>query len=400
MGVAIEIQKYDVIIAGAGPAGSTAGCLLSSLGYRVLIIDKCKFPREKLCGGLTTHKTIKLLSRIFNETDSTLREKKILNYTSQNYDLRYKKRLLFRNTKEMLFYFVDREIYDSFLLKKAEEAGAHVLQGEKVIECNMEEIEIETSGGKRFKARFIIAADGVNSIIRRRFPQKLFNKKKWKRNLISGFEIFVKRNEMEEGLIGRDLDRPILFLSLVKWGFAWMFPRSDRVVLGLGGLFCKNRGNLLKLFYRFLLDHGISEPKRYKIRSHNIPCGYYMTRPVYNNVILVGDAGGYVDPLLGEGIFYAQRTAELASWAIHRNITEGISLDKMYRKLLWKYVLPEFFNAKVARFFGFYISEKLSHYPARIIFKLMSGILQETLHGTRTNRGMIRRESVFEEVSL
>ena len=89
---------------------------------------------------------------------------------------------------------------------------------------------------------------------------------------------------------------------------------------------------MLKTFNNFLKEHGIKNPEKLKRKAACVPCGYYLTKSVFKNTILVGDAGGYVDPLLGEGIFYAQRTAELAAWAIHKNIKEGRPLDKVYKK--------------------------------------------------------------------
>ena len=68
-----EKNNYDIIIIGGGPAGSTAAYLLSNFGYKALIIDKSRFPRKKLCGGLITRKTLKLNERIFKETESDLR---------------------------------------------------------------------------------------------------------------------------------------------------------------------------------------------------------------------------------------------------------------------------------------------------------------------------------------
>ena len=81
---------YDVIIVGGGPAGSTAGYLLCNFGFNVIIIDKSNFPRRKLCGGLISYKTLKLLDRIFGETESSLRTKHILNFQSDHYEVFYK----------------------------------------------------------------------------------------------------------------------------------------------------------------------------------------------------------------------------------------------------------------------------------------------------------------------
>lgn len=393
-----EEKEYDVIIIGGGPAGSTAGRLLTSLGHRTVIIDRQKFPREKLCGGLTTHKTIMLLERIFKVTEKSLIEKGIINYVAKNFEIRFRNRFLFRNSGDMLFYFVDRETYDNFLLEEAVRAGADAVLGEKVTECDIDNNIVTTSAGNRFKGRYIIAADGVNSIVRKQFPKSQYNHRRWQRNLISAFEIFVSRDDLKEGPMGKDADRPYIFLGGLNLGFSWIFPRKERVSVGIGALYKRNRGSIRDIFHKFLQEHGI-DPARYSIETHNLPGGYYLTRPVYKKVLLAGDAGGFVDPLLGEGIFYSQRTAELASWTIHRNITEGRPLDKVYRKLLWKYVFPEFFDEKIVRTFVFYISEKLGHFPIKFAFNLLGSLFQDVLHGTRTNRGFFKR-SIHESVSL
>ncbi len=390
---------YDIIIIGGGPAGSTAGYLLRKFGYKVLIIDKAVFPRKKLCGGLITQKTLKLNQRIFNETESDLKEKGIINFTSNGYELWNKNKLLVKDKENIKLYFVDRENYDAFLLKKAAKAGAVVIEGDKVVKCDIDDSEVTTVSGKSFKARFIIGADGVNSIVRKSYPGNKFKLKKWRRNLVSAIEIFIDRKELDPGSNLKNLDRPLLFLSLVTYGYAWLFPRRDRIVAGIGGHYKRNRGSLLNTFNAFVSSHGIKLNDNVKIDAHSVPCGYYMTRPVHKNVILTGDAGGYVDPLLGEGIFYAQRSAELASWAIHKNITEGRPLNKVYRKMLWKYILPEFFNAKVTRSAAYYISENLAHIPVKIVFWMMGGILHEVLQGSRTNRGFFKR-TIHEAVAL
>ena len=75
-------EYYDVIIVGVGPAGSTAGYLLSKFGFKVLLIDKFNFPRQKLCGGLLTFKAYRLIARIFNLSENKL--KSLVNLSSKN----------------------------------------------------------------------------------------------------------------------------------------------------------------------------------------------------------------------------------------------------------------------------------------------------------------------------
>ncbi|NMD41175.1 MAG: geranylgeranyl reductase, partial [Deltaproteobacteria bacterium] len=75
------MNTYDVIIAGCGPAGATAGYLLAREGHSTAMIDRAIFPRPKLCGGLLPLKTLGLLERVFGDTPETLTENGIITCT-------------------------------------------------------------------------------------------------------------------------------------------------------------------------------------------------------------------------------------------------------------------------------------------------------------------------------
>jgi len=90
----------------------------------------------------------------------------------------------------------------------------------------------------------------------------------------------------------------------VKWGYSWIFPNKDRFVVGIGGLIDKN-GNL-KESLKLMLSDFFPNFKLRKIMGHTIPFGNFIEKPCYENVLLVGDAGGITNPASGEGIFSAQ----------------------------------------------------------------------------------------------
>src|SRR5210317_1081613 len=111
--------NFDVIVIGAGPAGSTAAYLLASKGFRVLILDKDTFPRDKLCGGLLTCKTIKLLEGTFRITVDVLKSKHIITCSSIKYRVVSSTGSSFTSQLAYPFHFVQRTVYDSFWLKMA-----------------------------------------------------------------------------------------------------------------------------------------------------------------------------------------------------------------------------------------------------------------------------------------
>ena len=104
---------------------------------------------------------------------------------------------------------------------------------------------------------------------------------------------------------------------------------------------------------------------------------------IYKQILLVGDAGGYVDPIIGEGIFFAQRTGELAAFSIHKQLTENLPVYDVYKEILNRHVIWPFRNAKFARAMEFYVSQPFRHYPFEYWMKLTSKAHQEMTHGFR-----------------
>jgi geranylgeranyl reductase family protein len=386
-----KIFEYDVVVIGGGPAGSTAGRLLKNFGFKVLIIDKSKFPRQKLCAGCISDKTIKLLERVFGVTINDLKRENVINFESEHYEIFYKDRLISKRNMNIPFYFVERCTYDNFLLNNSRDAGAEVIDGEGVVSFDIAENLIKTSTGRELKARFIIGADGINSTMRRYFPDNRFNRKSWQNNLGTGLEIFIDRSEMQKAI-----NHPIIYFDYIDYGYSWVFPNRDKLIVGIGGLTQKNKKRLLPLFHKFLLAIKMDKFRTTRVKGYTFPYGNFLSEPVYKNIILVGDAAGFADPLLGEGIFYAQRSAEFASQAICMAMKDGKKADKdpekeikrMYLQLLQKYIYPEFTYAKKTRNFMFTYLNKFKHYPFKILLYMLGEKSAETVHGIRSYKSL------------
>jgi len=358
---------YDVIVVGAGPAGSTTAYLLAKFGLNVLLVDKAKFPRPKLCGGLLTFKTYKLVSRIFDFSEDQF--KNLINFSCNSFKLYYKNKLLFIGKLDNPFYLVERDKYDFFFLKLAQEQGVDILEGEKVIDFDPFSNEIRTSSQK-LKGKFIVGADGVNSLIRKKFPS--FDRKKWYRNLAIAIEIFLEDLNLKE---------IYMYLGFIDIGYGWIFPNKNRTIIGLGGLLKDKRSNFLDKFKYFLANLRCKNPDN--IKGHLVPYGNFLKKPIYKNTLLVGDAAGFVDPLLGEGIFYAHRSGEIAAYSIYYSLKKDCNLANTYVNLLKKYIYPPLKSAQKVRRLFFRTSPIWPYFPFRLFSQNFQSYLVDIIHGLR-----------------
>ena len=373
---------YDVVIVGGGPAGSTAGYLLAKLGFKVVVIDSSAFPREKLCGGLITQKTLDLVNRIFNEDVHSLQRRSILDFRSGSYELFYNGSSLSRHTLDVPVHFVNRSIYDSFLLTKAKDAGADVLEAEKVVDIDLSRHRISTSAGTMIQGSFIVGADGANSTVRRAMPILQNDAVKWRQNLAIALQVFVDRNDTE--LV---INHPIIFLGFLNWGYSWVFPNRDRLVVGMGGLPRANRERFVRLFTTFVSAVGLDQTRTSKIHSWPVPFGNFLRRPVFGNTLLIGDAAGLVNPLTGEGIFYAHKSAELASQAIQRSSITDEDVGKCYLRLLHQRIHPGLKHARRSSrlVYGYFV-----HLPP-ILIKAALGMFSRQILASLVHSNGVRR---------
>jgi len=127
------------------------------------------------------------------------------------------------------------------------------------------------------------------------------------------------------------------------------------------------------------------------ISSYVVPYGSFLPSPIFRNLLLVGDAAGFADPLFGEGIFYAQRSAELAAKAVLDFIRKDISLDLLkqtYLDSLQKHIYTELIYAEKIRDTMFKYLNKFGWYPLKILLRLYGDKPIEAIHGIRSYKWM------------
>jgi len=295
-----------VVIIGGGPAGSISGFLLKNSGFNVLIIDKKEFPREKLCGGLVTQKSVNLLKEIFDEkfVNSLIEDKK------NNVQIYFKNKLISSVKTKIPFYLVDRKIFDYLLLKKYLEIGGELKTKTSFSKIN--ENKIELTNGETVEFKYLIGADGALSKVRNYIDPNFKP---------SGYclESFIKSDVEDNNLK--------IYFGDLKTGYGWIFPRNNTNVVGIGADFSLNKNNFQNYYESVVKETCDFIPKP---KGAFIPFGEIVEKPAKENkLFLIGDAAGLVDPVTGEGIYYALKSGELIANSII-NSNSKISAEEIY----------------------------------------------------------------------
>ncbi len=311
---------FDVIVAGAGVAGSAAAYKISESGLKVLVLEKEKLPRYKTCGG-------GIVLRAVNHLPFSLEPviQSAIN-TAEVYDQENK--IKFRiERKEPLILMTMREDFDYFLLNKAIEKGTAVKDQLEVKELiNLEEkVEVITNAEK-FSAKFVIACDGATGRSTTSFNLN--------RNIVRvpavESELFV--NETTFNRL-RDIAR--FDFGFVPHGYGWVFPKRNHLSVGVAFM-KKVDQSINSWFNKYLELLEILPDKILKNEKHGYVIPFVLGRVKHSagRILFAGDKLGFADPLTAEGISYAVETGKLAARAIIRNYPDHFKIVQNYQSEL------------------------------------------------------------------
>jgi len=322
---------HDAIIVGAGPAGGTAAYNLAKAGMKPLVLDKYVFPRYKACGGFISNKILKALD--FDVTDMI--EKNVYSC-----GLTYKSANGFKILmEESIGALISRDRFDNFLMEKAKIVGASFLQGERVIDFKKEEdlYKVFTDKGQ-YRCRYLIGADGANSIIRKK--SRLAHKIKRFFTLTAEFALSGKVRDRTEDTAWFDLGD-------VPYGYGWVFPKAKHLTVGFGLFYGedKRRKKDPKIYMHELHQKNkmISDLKMGRMRG----CFISTLTDERSNIcgkglFLAGEAAGLVDPFSGEGIYYAVASSKILSELIINNFDNESYISENYKNKIKEEILKEF----------------------------------------------------------
>jgi geranylgeranyl reductase family protein len=370
---------FDVVVIGAGPAGSTAAYILASNGFDVLIVDKSTFPRDKLCGGLLTLKTVKLLESVFKLSVDRMKNRRIITYQSFNYRVVSSRGESINGRMDYPFYFVQRSVYDAFWLEMAQNAGAQLKAGEKVVALDITAKKITTNRGAEFCGNFILGADGALSKTRQLLSAAGLIKPNRRSEMAMTLEVFIPNRDISE-----PADYPSIYFGHTRRGYSWSFPGENFRIVGVAGLKDKAGKSPKPGFHRFLESLNISLERVPHLKSHALPYGNYLSPPGCGNVLLAGDACGLADPLLGEGIYYAHQSARLAAQAMLNASDNAPAVFERYTRLLDEDIIAELRFLRVLRQIIFFLPGNWPFKILSVILKTIPRQCEEALHGLRS----------------
>lgn len=365
----------EVAVVGGGPAGATIAFLLACRGFEVTLFDRQHFPRPKLCAGLLTRKTIRLLEELFGENAESLKRQGIITQTCSDYRVVRRRVELARGRLEYPFHLVDRTRYDHLWIEKARRAGVRLRLGLAVVRVEPDG-RLFTADGGVYRFDVIVGADGVNSRLRRCMWTSRGDRRRWRSRLAGAIET---RYPAAPG-------KPCatLYFGYAPWGYAWSFPNPRSNVVGICGLGRRKRKPSLKAaFGRFLADWGMAAFSDVEWQSHPLPYGNFLSKPARDRLLLIGDACGLADPLLGEGIFFAHRSAQAAALAITDCRNHPADLAARYGRWLNRMVLREFRWIAFYRWMLFFGGRLRRFTGLRLLLKFFPARLEALVQGTR-----------------
>ena len=316
------MKPFDALIVGAGPAGSFAAELLAQSGARVVLFDGRPEGTPKACGGGVTAKALKAWPQLLNAAGRTINELDLYSPSGKKLHLEL----------EEPFAIYSRVVFDSYLRERARDAGAEVVS-EKISARKAKRINngwrLSSENGREWTGSMLVGADGANSGIAKMLAGPLPPSDM---EVAFGYRAPLPASELA----------PTVVAFLPRWvGYAWAFPRPDHISFGIAttqdafehqplddllwsfmvGYYQQCDGATRTKFWgrtsetaeaKRVREHLNRTAERYAARIPGLAAKTWNNRKVCGeDWALLGDAAGFADPVTGEGIYYALRSAEL-----------------------------------------------------------------------------------------
>ncbi len=281
----MDMESVDTVIIGAGPAGTVCAYLLRKAGIKCALVDFASFPRDKICGGGLTPKAYSLLADIMPEIKYEYRSIK-----------RIKMGLDHRPINEIVLpqeiRIVSRKDFDYKLLQQYLNTGGLFIQDAfgKFEQQDDGHIIVSLKSGRQLMCKHLVGADGANSRVRRQITGK------YNGNILIFEQYIDSASDAIEGVVSLKYKR----------GYYYLFPSVHCDIVGL------RAEDMTPQRFRDVLT--MLNIKETQVKGANI--SVHEVDSNMDNVMLIGDAGGFANKLSYEGLYYAIATGRNASEAI------------------------------------------------------------------------------------
>jgi geranylgeranyl reductase family protein len=318
---------------GAGPAGCAAAYDLASAGRAVLLLDKAEFPRHKACAGGLTRKSLRALrysvAPVVRETVSSI-----------VVESRAGELATLASRRSVCVMTVRQEL-DDYCLKQTLAKGAQFARIGPInaIEIAGDSVTLRTAE-RRFQGRFLVGADGVHSRVRQLLDGE--NPHWFRRGF--ALEAKVYRQEGAESKLVFDF-------GPVQQGYGWVFPKHDHLNVGLGVYNDAGREKVDRPRLLAYIRDRFGEARVEQVTGQFLGFGAERAQSERARVFLAGDAGGFADPLTGEGIYGAIASGQAAGAAIDGALRGREGAQQAFAKLTTQLRQDLALSASGARWF-------------------------------------------------
>ncbi len=326
--------EFDVIVAGAGPAGATVAAILAKEGCSVALLDRETFPRPKSCAGWVNPRTEDLLKGLGVATKKLL-ARPIGDVIFHNANL---SQYSVPKMTACPGYFVDRGAFDEQLVRAAKKAGAHLLEEHDVSDLNPLEsgVEVVTSNGERLTCKLLVLAVGATTKLRARVGLKRSESRgvRWTAMVEQVIDTKPKGARPKGAAAISRMD--IILGVTPENGLAVLARQPDRIALFVNSPGERNfiRDRLVELAAALRVREFL--PEGFAVDPSSIVCAESCHDPaleldshVGKNTLTIGDAGGFVAAVSQEGIYPSMWSAQIAADVIRDALAGDQSQDAL-----------------------------------------------------------------------